>query len=361
MDDVKQRDKSVDFAKGIAMIAISFGHIMSDLHGTPDVVCKYLSSFELAVFFIVSGYLQFGRAERKASDYIRHSIVSLLYPYVTFTVSIFFINSLPALLGQGINDYMLGFPERICSVITWGVGACWFFPTFFISGIIAYFCRKTSKIPNIIKIVVLVVIGSIMCIITEQYSYLKEVTEESIATALFWFWHLFCLISRSIVGASLMMIGYELKHFAAEKVKKLNGGGYILSALLIAIGLITCYLNYDFIDFHFASIRNPVLFYISAVSTTCALLIIGKKFCPACIVWCGKESLLLILAQTGMYYICAIITKFVNTAELPYLVTLLFAVFVLIISLIIAYFVIRLIHSTFLRILIIPPKKKEVK
>ena len=219
MDGVKQRDKSVDFAKGIAMIDISFGHIMPALYGTPDVVCKYLYSFELAVFFIVSGYLQFGRAERKASDYIKHSIVSLLYPYVTFTASILFVNSPSTLLGHGIYDYMLDFPKRICSVITWGVGACWFFPTFFISGIIAYFCRKTSKIPNIIKIVVFVVIGSIMCIITEQYSYLKEVAEESITTAPFWFWHLFCLISRSIVGASLM-IGYELKHFAAEKVKK---------------------------------------------------------------------------------------------------------------------------------------------
>ena len=60
-----------------------------------------------------------------------------------------------------------------------------------------------------------------------------------------------------------MMIGCELKHITVEKAKKLSGGGYILSVVLIVIGLITCYLNYDFIDLHFAFIRNPA-FFISA-------------------------------------------------------------------------------------------------
>ena len=361
MADVKARDKSVDFTKGIAMIAVSFGHIMPVFYGTVDAVCKYFYSFELAAFFIASGYLQFGSVERKPLDHIKHNAVSLLYPYATFTVILLLIESLPTLLFHGIVYYIQGFPKRICSIITWGAGACWFFPTFFISGMVAYFCRRVSKAPNVVKTVALVVVGSIMCVIAEKYGYLKEVTEESITTASFWLWHLFSLISRSIVGTSLMMIGYELKHFDSDKVKKLSGGGYILSALLIVIGLVTCYFNYDFIDLHFAFIRNPVLFYISAISTTYALLIIGKSFYPACIVWCGRESLLLILAQSGMYYICVIITKIVDTADLPYFVTLSIAVTVLIVQLIISYFVIRIIRSTFLKILIVPPKKKEVK
>ena len=130
---------------------------------------------------------------------------------------------------------------------------------------------------------------------------------------------------------------------------------------MIVIGLITCYLNYDFIDLHFAFIRNPILFYISAVSTTCALLIVGKRFCPTCIVWCGRESLLLILAQSGIYYICVIITKLINIAELPYAAVLTLSIIILIVSLIISYFVIKLIHSTFLEILITPPKRKKIK
>ena len=263
MADVKARDKSVDFAKGIAMIAVSFGHIMPVFYGTVDAVCKYFYSFELAAFFIASGYLQFGRVERKPLDYIKHNAVSLLYPYATFTVILLLIESLPTLLFHGIVYYIQGFPKRICSIITWGAGACWFFPTFFISGMVAYFCRRISKAPNVVKTVALAVVGSIMCVIAEKYGYLKEVTEESITTASFWLWHLFSLISRSFVGASLMMIGCELKHITVEKAKKLSGGGYILSVVLIVIGLITCYLNYDFIDLHFAFIRNPA-FFISA-------------------------------------------------------------------------------------------------
>ena len=163
--------------------------------------------------------------ERKPKDYIKHNAVSLLYPYAIFTVILLLIERLPTFLNHGFAYYIQGFPMSICSIITWGAGACWFFPTFFIAGIIAYFCRRDSKIPSIMKTVVLVVAGSIMCVISEKYGYLKDVTEESITTVSFWLWHLFSLISRSIVGASLVMIGYELKYFVSEKVKKLSGGG----------------------------------------------------------------------------------------------------------------------------------------
>lgn len=164
------------------------------------------------------------------------------------TVTLLLIERLPTLINHGFVYYVRGFPMSICSIITWGAGACWFFPTFYIAGIIVYFCRTESKIPNFVKTVVLVVTGSIMCVIAEKYGYLKEITEESVATATFWLWHLFSFISRSTIGASLIMIGYEMKHFVPTKVEKISGGGYILSAVLIVIGLITCYLNYDFID-----------------------------------------------------------------------------------------------------------------
>lgn len=65
MTVMQTRDKSVDFAKSIAMIAISFGYIMPILYGTVEVVCKYFYSFELAGFFIMSGYLQYGNMRRK--------------------------------------------------------------------------------------------------------------------------------------------------------------------------------------------------------------------------------------------------------------------------------------------------------
>ena len=101
MTVIQTRDKSVDFAKGIAMIAISFGHIMPILYGTVDVVCKYLYSFELAVFFIMSGYLQYGKMLRKPKDYIKHNAVSLLYPYAMFTVILLLIERLPTLINHG--------------------------------------------------------------------------------------------------------------------------------------------------------------------------------------------------------------------------------------------------------------------
>ena len=163
MLDIKERDKSVDFAKGIAIIAVSFGHVMPVLYGNEDVVSKLCYSFELAVFFIVSGYLQFGKTGRGLLNYIKHSASSLLYPYVMFTAVIFVSDSMLNLLSQGFDQYIQSFPTRICSIVTWGAGACWFFPTFFISEMIAYFCRRDSRIQNIIKMFVLIIAGSVMC------------------------------------------------------------------------------------------------------------------------------------------------------------------------------------------------------
>ncbi len=131
--------------------------------------------------------------------------------------------------------------------------------------------------------------------------------------------------------------------------------------IFLIFGFMTAMFNDGFVDLHFSSIHNPILFYVSGISTTIALLLIGEKIHPKCVTWCGKESLLLMLAQTGMIYICEIITKFINIAELPYAVILIISVAVLVFSLLISYFVIKFIHSTFLKILIIPPKKREVK
>lgn len=202
-----------------------------------------------------------------------------------------------------------------------------------------------------------------MCVISEKYGNLKDVTEETIRNVSFWLWHLFSFASRSIVGASLVMVGCELKRVALGKAKKnrRGGGEYILSVLLIIVGVISGLFNYSFINLHFAFIRNPILFYVSAISTTFALLIIGRKIHPPFITWCGKESLLLILAQTGIAYTCLVIAKVVNSVELPYVAVLFIAIAALVASLIISYFTIKLIHSTFLKIVITPPEKKEVK
>ena len=87
------------------------------------------------------------------------------------------------------------------------------------------------------------------------------------------------------------------------------------------------------------------------------MLIIGKRFHPAAVIWCGKESLLLILAQSGMYWIRVLVMKCVDTIGMPYAEVLTLAVAVLLVSLVISYRVVKLIRSTFLKILVIPPKK----
>lgn len=58
--------------------------------------------------------------------------------------------------------------------------------------------------------------------------------------------------------------------------------------------------------------RNPILFYISGLSTSIAILLLGQLIEIKFISWCGKNSMLLILCQTFAMYICIVENKFLK-------------------------------------------------
>lgn len=348
------RDAGIDFARGIGILAITYGHVFQVLYGSVDIVCKYLFSFELAVFFLASGYVQQGRRVRGPGEYIRHSARTLLYPYLTFSLLLFLFESLLSILQGSLAGYLSELPVRLATALTWGEGTAWFFPTFFLAGFLVCLCRKKSRIPETVWMAASIILGACLCVIAEKYGDLREATSASIITPGFWLWHLLSLTARSVAGMSLMLIGAELKKHMPEKM---NGGGYAFAVLLLGVGAAAALFNDGFVDLHFAFIRNPFLFYIGAVCTTTGLLLIGHGFHPRGIQWCGKESLLLMLAQSGLVYASQAVSKLHSFEGKPYAAGA--AVVVMLVGLPVCYAVIRLIHGSFLRIIIEPPRGRK--
>ena len=216
------RDASIDFARGIGMLAITYGHVFPALYGSIDPICKYFYSFELAVFFLGSGYIQQCRQVRNAGEYIRHSARTLLYPYLTFSLLLFLFKSLQNILLGGLSGYLSELPIRLALTLTWGEGGTWFLPTFFLSGFLVCLCRKKSRLSESIWMVASMILGACLCVVAEKYGALREGTSESIVTPAFWLWHLLSFVARSVAGMSLMLIGGELKKHMPEEI---NRGG----------------------------------------------------------------------------------------------------------------------------------------
>lgn len=60
---------------------------------------------------------------------------------------------------------------------------------------------------------------------------------------------------------------------------------------------------------HFSFIRNPVIFYCSAIFTTIGLVMIGDNVRIRFVEWCGKYSLIIMFCQIIQEYMCKIFNK----------------------------------------------------
>lgn len=93
---MKERNPTIDVAKGIGIIAVVLGHVVTSYHNSnlmmddaiPNYLCKLVYSFHMPFFFMISGYL----VSKKEFDWtccwpaVRKNLISYGIPYVAFCV-----------------------------------------------------------------------------------------------------------------------------------------------------------------------------------------------------------------------------------------------------------------------------------
>lgn len=96
---MKERNPAIDVAKGIAIITVVLGHVVTSYHNSnmmmddaiPNYLCKLVYSFHMPLFFMISGYL----VSTKEFDWticwpsVRKNLISYGIPYVAFSVFLF--------------------------------------------------------------------------------------------------------------------------------------------------------------------------------------------------------------------------------------------------------------------------------
>lgn len=194
------RYRHLDIAKGISLIFIMMAHSCGFPFGLGSVCTAYF----VAIFFIISGYLQTDKYSME--EFVIRRFHKIIYPYFVYNFIILIIyafwhkfesvKELALAIGGIIySNYCLYYPiQREDNLFFYRIenNPTWFLTAFFCANILFVFYLKFCR-KSIYKVLVL-----LLCVVlTQLLSYFP----------LFLPWN----ADKAFIGAAFMILGYELK------------------------------------------------------------------------------------------------------------------------------------------------------
>lgn len=259
---MKERQHFIDWLKAAGIILVVFGHLR-----IPALLDKWIYSFHLPLFFIVSGTLGLQKVQSLSLNvFFSKRIIPLFKAYITYAILglILFVPFL--LFGSDSNGDLI---QKIGG-IAFGSGTIessiqlfpkvlWYFPALITGYIISYFI---FKLPNI-------------CIApTLLASFLISLSLSGVALP----WE----IESGFCTAFYLGIGKQIFEFS----RRLNKPVPLLlfsGTSLLFLGALLAYFNVR-TDFRISSFGNPFLYNFSAFSSILGLSLVAKSLPPSQIV-----------------------------------------------------------------------------
>lgn len=157
------RDQLIDSVKGVGILLVVIGHHLLET----EPVIKWIYSFHMPLFFIISGILSVLRYEKGTDslrEYVARKARTLLYPYVTFSL----LNLLWYLVFHvvaGANAEETLQVVVIKMVTTYGYHALWFLPVMFVCSVVTYAGKRIIFRPTVL--ILLAVAGALLAMTAE--------------------------------------------------------------------------------------------------------------------------------------------------------------------------------------------------
>ena len=238
----------LDFAKGVCMILIIFGHIFP-YESHPAVVYAY--SFHVPAFFIISGILleHTKEYERPILTLAKNNILRLIVPYISFET----VYNVIYCIYNGFGNF---------GWLTWqtftlyGTGlATWFLPVLFAAKVYLLLVKKIVKNQIIV---------GVACIVPFCFAMFIGLNDSNVH------W-LFFIVLRSCNAIGLLWVG-TLLHRYLDSITK--SSSTLMLCIVVSLGaglsngrISTCWMDY----------RNPILYILAAISGTIMLICIGSR------------------------------------------------------------------------------------
>lgn len=268
-DKLKERLNYLDMAKGIAIICVILGHIM-----TTNVLKTWICSFHVVLFFIISGCLlnYTNSLEKDIKVFIKNRLRTIMLPYFIFSIIYIILNYMIL----GFNTESLKW-NIIYTLIMYGCGALWFLPALFIAEISFMLIYKLlkNKISIIISVVLLVTI--------------------SFAITLFKYNIIMLIVIRGIIALGFLVVGYYIFNYIKEL--KLNN---LFLIILLGMSFILSRMN-GIVDLWQLKFNNVFLYLIVSLLGSLSIILILKNFNSINVLnYCGINSLILMCTHQNI-------------------------------------------------------------
>lgn len=234
----KERLEYLDLVKGFSIILIVLGHI----YRRGGLVSKYIYSFHVPIFFIVTGMLLKYKNENNIKKVIINRFKGIMIPYFIFD----FFNIIVYLCLNGFTY------QNICwniidTIILFGRGATWFLPCLFIAEVSFIIIRNVFKNDKV----------HIMCCLVCFFIPIFITAPNAIIFVLF----------RSMIAIGFICFGYYI--FEKQYYKN-----YIFIILIILF--IVLPKNSD-AELYALKFGNVFLYIVNAIVGSLMLITIFKK------------------------------------------------------------------------------------
>ncbi len=258
MNVLKQRDVSIDIAKGIGIILVVFGHTFQIYS-----VTSWIYAFHMPLFFLLAGYT-FNTQEnlQNPKRFLKKTFLKLMVPY--FAVGFFsyflyvFLAPTLSLPEVTVNDAALGILNGNGINLPFDV-VLWFLPALFFAGAIFLILRFMLKE---ITLFIGVMAVSVLGIVIGLYYHLPQGFDIAMTVQLF------------------MYCGHILKRTDVLKKIRQNLNTGFLMGIALSMMLVTFVFNSmnGRIDLMTRIYGQPFMFFIAALSGSISVLFISVFF-----------------------------------------------------------------------------------
>jgi acyltransferase len=276
----KRRIKWLDSAKGLGILAVVLGHVSFKNR----VIKKYIFSFHMPLFFMISGYLFNKESYGSYTAFLKKKIKTLIIPYFIFSFGSYFywflterfyrpaeteISIFKPLIGifysNGVDDYLVHNT------------VLWFITCLFVVENIFFFINKIKHKSGIFLALFF-------------FSLVGYIDSLIMPFRLPWG------IDIAFTAVVFYGIGYLLKtnkNSILSILEKKNK--YLIGATLLFCSIIFCFINGS-VDMNFNVYGNYVFFYFSAICGSAFCFMLCKSFEDLKLLsFLGKNSLMIMV------------------------------------------------------------------
>lgn len=289
----KKRIGYLDMAKGIGVILMVAGHVISymqtnDYKAYLGPIYHWIASFHMPLFFIISGILLWitGEEKKDMKQILLRKGKSLLLPYIVFSTIYILIYTYTSIAHPEVVPRSEIIKYVVYTITFRGIAVMWFLTALFFGEILFLFCRK--HLDDIKLIILFSVIGFGVVFTSSLFQW--EGWEKNYG--LMAMGALLQTLYKGVLAGFFLMIGYFSARLLQKKERK-TIGSLLLGMLFLFAGGGLCFQNSQ-VDMNYMVFDNIFLYLLCSFAGSFGVILICKNIYQSKFLQlCGSNSLVI--------------------------------------------------------------------